>query len=257
MPLSGVRVRLQGYPGKPRRRASPARSLGVVVLIVVAVGVAAVFRHLPHGAGEGKPAGAPASRSDSSKPQQRASAPRSVSPPAVSPGPAVSKSASPPPVSPGPAVSRSASPPAVSLGPAVPTQSTAPTASRPRPDSKVDSTGAPGAITHPVTKPANNTATAGSASKVAPGASATGDPLIPHGSGRRYHVRVGAFADRPAAEELTTRLRALGYAARIEGARPFLVLVGGFLDEPTAGRLVSHLRGQGFDAVMVSANAPQ
>jgi cell division septation protein DedD len=227
MPSSGVRVRLQGYPGKPRRRPSPARSFGVVVLIVTAVGVAAVFRHLPRGAGEGKPTAAPAARSDVSKPQQRVPASRPASPRAVSPDPAVR------------------------------TKSTAPAASPPRPDAKVDPTRAPSTTTHAVPKAANSTATAGSAPKAAPGTSVTGDPLILRGGARRYHVRVGAFADRSPAEELATRLRGLGYAARIEGARPFLVLVGGYLDEPTAGRLVSHLRGQGFDAVMVSSNAPQ
>jgi cell division septation protein DedD len=97
----------------------------------------------------------------------------------------------------------------------------------------------------------------GSAPKVAPGAGVTGDPPILHAGGRRYHVQAGAFADKQAAQELTTRLRALGYAVRIVGAQPFLVLVGGYLDEPTAGRLVSHLRDQGFDAVMNPANAPQ
>ena len=226
MPSSGVRVRLQGYP-RPRRRGSPARSLGVMALIVIAVGVTLVVRHLPRGAGEGKPPAAPAGGPGVSKPQQRVSAPLSVSSPAASPGLAV------------------------------PARPAAPAASVPRPDGKADTTGAPSISTHPVTKAANSATVTGSASKGAPGASATADPPIPHSSGRRYHVQVGAFADKQAAEELTTRLRAFGYAVRIVGAQPFVVLVGGYLDEPTASRLVSHLRGQGFDAVLVSANAPQ
>ena len=226
MASSGVRVRLQGYPGKPRRRVSPARSLGVVVLIVTAVGVTTVFRHLPRGAGEGKPAVAPADRSAVSKPQLRDSAPISPSPP-------------------------------VSTDLAVSAKSAAPAAPRSRPDGNVDRTGAPSTDTHSLKKAANSTATTGSASKVAPRASVPGDPPILHSGTRRYQVRVGAFADKLLAEELTTRLRALGYAVRIVGTQPFLVLVGGYLDEPTAGRLVSHLRGQGFDAVMNPANAPQ
>jgi cell division protein FtsN len=223
MPPSGVRVRLQGYPARPRRTGSPARSLGVMALIVIAVGATLVFRHVPRGAGEGKPA----SGSGVSKPQRRVSAPLSLPSPAASPALAV------------------------------PAKPAAPAASGPRPDGKVNTTAAPSTSTHPVTKAANSTTVTGSASKVAPGASLTGAPPTLHAGGRRYHVQVGAFGDKQAAEELTTRLRALGYAARIVGAQPFLVLVGGYLDEPTASRLVSHLRGQGFDAVLVSANAPQ
>ena len=226
MPPSGVRVRLQGYPGKPRRRGSPARSLGVVVLIVMAVGVTAVVRHLPRGAGEGKPAAAPAGGSDVSKPL-RMSAPLSVSAPVVSPAAAV------------------------------PRQSQASPVSQPGSGGKVGSTGAPSTATRSVTNAPHSTTVTGSTSKVTPGASVTGDPSILRGGGRRYHVRVGEFADKVPAEELTTRLRALGYAARIAGTQPFLVLVGGYLDQPTASRLVSHLRDQGFDAVMNPAKAPQ
>jgi len=227
MPPSGVHVRLQGYPGKPRRRGSPARSLGVVVLIVTAVGVTMVFRHLPRGAGEGKPAAAPAGGSNVSKPQQRTSAPLTVSAPVVSPAAAV------PPRSQPPAVLQPAS------------------------GGKAGSTGEPSAATRPVTNPPHSPPVTGSTLKVTPGASVSVDPSILRSGGRRYHVRVGEFADKVPAEELTTRLRALGYAARIVGAQPFLVLVGGYLDETTASRLVSHLRGQGFDAVMSPTNAPQ
>jgi cell division septation protein DedD len=67
----------------------------------------------------------------------------------------------------------------------------------------------------------------------------------------------GAFTDKPPADELATRLRALGYAARVAGVQPFVVLVGGYLDEPTAGRLVSNLQARGFDAVMNPANTPK
>ncbi len=222
-PPSGVRVRLQGHPGKPRGRSSRGRSLGVVMLIVAAAGVTAVSRLLPHGAGESKAPAVPVGGAHVSKPQGRASAPVSGSAPTASPMPAVSAK---------------------------------PAAPSPRPDGNASSAGAPRTATRPVTKAANGTAKTGSASKVAPGASVAGDSLIVNG-GRRYRIRVGEFADRQPAEELKTRLRALGYAARIVGAQPFLVLVGGYLDEPTAGRLVSHLRDQGFDAVMNPANAPQ
>ena len=106
MPPSGVRVRLQGYPGRPRRRGSPVRSLGVVVLIVTVLGVTAVFRHLPRGAGEGKPAAAHTGVSDASQPQQRVSAPLSAPSPAVSPEPAVHVQPA------APAISPSSPPPA-------------------------------------------------------------------------------------------------------------------------------------------------
>ncbi len=77
-------------------------------------------------------------------------------------------------------------------------------------------------------------------------------PVVQGGGERRYHVQVGALADKAAAEELAGRVRVLGYAVRVVGAQPFLVWVGGYLDEPTAGRLLLHLRGQGFDAVLNS-----
>lgn len=222
---SGVRVRLQGYPGRPRRRGSSARSLGVVVLIVTVLGVTVVSRHLPRGAGEGKPATAHTGVSYASKPQRRVSAPSSAPSPVVSPEPAVR------------------------VQPAAPTVS-------PWPDGKVGSTGTPRTTTRPVTKAADGTLTTGPGSKVATGESATGAPVL-SGGGRRYRVQVGAFADRPPADELATRLRALGYAARVAGVQPFVVLVGGYLDEPTAGRLVSNLQAQGFDAVMNPASTPK
>lgn len=223
MSSSGVAVRLQGYGGARRQHASPWRRLGAVVLIGMAVAVTAVFRHLSHGSGEGQPMAAtrPTGASEVSKPE------------------------------PAPAVPTSVSPQAISTDLAVRTESAAPAAAPPRADGSGVSTGASGTTTRPLTKAAKDGVVAGPAPKATAGSSGHGDPpTLYGGSGRRYHVQVGAFADKAPAEELAGRLRGLGYAVRIVGARPFLVRVGGYLDEPTAARLVSHLRGQGFDAVM-------
>ena len=86
----------------------------------------------------------------------------------------------------------------------------------------------------------------------APAASGAGGhpPVVGGGVGGRYHVQVGPPVDKAAAAELARQLRALGYAVKIVGAKPYLVWVGGYLDAPTAERLISRLRGQGFNAVL-------
>lgn len=66
----------------------------------------------------------------------------------------------------------------------------------------------------------------------------------------RFHVQVGAFMDRPSAEVIVQRLRALGFAVRLVGDRPFLVWVGGYLDRTTAESLRMHLHAVGIDATL-------
>jgi cell division septation protein DedD len=66
----------------------------------------------------------------------------------------------------------------------------------------------------------------------------------------RFHVQVGAFTDRPSAEVIVQRLRALGFAVRLVGDRPFLVWVGGYLDRTTAESLRMHLHAVGIDATL-------
>jgi len=66
----------------------------------------------------------------------------------------------------------------------------------------------------------------------------------------RFHVQVGVFTDRPSAEVIVQRLRALGFAVRLVGDRPFLVWVGGYLDRTTAESLRMHLHAVGIDATL-------
>lgn len=216
-------VRLQGYARMPRRRLPPWIRLGTMALIVITVAMTAVFRHLSHRSGEGRPFVAASLQDDSavSTPLSPSSLAPSFSTPKVSTD-----------------LSRRAEP-AASIVPPTPPSGTA-TGSQ-----------AANTTTHSATKPTKENPVLEPTPKVSAASSVNGLPPVVHvGGGRRYHVQVGALADRAAAEELAGRLRGLGYAVRIVGAKPSLVWVGGYLDEPTAGRLISHLRGQGFDAVL-------
>lgn len=218
---TGAAVRLQGYGRRPRRPSSPWLRLGVMALIVIAVAVTALFRHLSHLAGDGL---------------QLAAAPSKVRPDVSRPTPASAVSTA--------GVSANVlmrAEPAAPVAPPAPSIGT------------TMSGGGPSTTAPAVAKPMNEAPVAGPPVKAAAASGGNGSPpSIPGGGGRRYHVQVGAFADKAAAEELAGRLRVLGYAVKIVGAQPFLVWVGGYLDEPTAGRLLAHLRGQGFDAVLNS-----
>jgi hypothetical protein len=122
-----------------------------------------------------------------------------------------------------------------------------------RPGDLATNSQAPNITTPSVAKPPKENPTPVPTPNPSPVSTVNGHPpVVQGGGGRRYHVQVGALADKAAAEELAGRVRALGYAVRVVGAQPFLVWVGGYLDEPTAGRLLSHLQGQGFDAVLNS-----
>ena len=210
---SPVAVRLQGYARRPRRRYSPSLRLGALALIVVAIAFTAVFRHLSHGSGKGSPF-------------------------AAAPPPSRSASVSAPKVS-----TNLVTPPEPSASVAPPTRRGDPAAS----------SQAPNITTPSVAKPPQQNSAPVPTPNPSAVSSVNGHPPVVQGvGGRRYHVQVGALADKAAAEELAGRVRVLGYAVRVVGAQPFLVWVGGYLDEPTAGRLVLHLRGQGFDAVLNS-----
>ena len=216
-------VRLQGYGRMPRRRLSPWIRLSTMALIVIAVAMTAVFRHLSHRSGEGRPFAAASLKDDSnvSTPRLPSSLSSSFSTPVVSTD------------------LSSRAEPAASIVP-----STAPYGA-------ATGSQAPNTTTHSTAKPTKENPVLEPTPRISAASSVNGHPPIAHvGGGPRYHVQVGALADRAAAEELAGRLRVLGYAVRIVGAKPFLVWVGGYLDEPTAGRLISHLRGQGFDAIL-------
>ena len=66
----------------------------------------------------------------------------------------------------------------------------------------------------------------------------------------RFHVQVGSFDTREAADALLRQLRGRGYAATLVEGPPFRVWVGGYLDRATAERLVTYLRSSGFDAIL-------
>jgi cell division protein FtsN len=219
-----VAVRLQGYARRPRRY-SPWLRLGAMALIVFAVAFSAVFRHLSHGSGEGSPFAAAPPKDDAAVAQPE----------------------------PPPSRSTSVSPPEVSTNLLIPTEPSASVAPPTRPEDNAASSQAPDITTHSVAKPPKENSVPVPTPNPSAVSSVHGHPAAVQGSGgRRYHVQVGALADKAAAEELAGRVRVLGYAVRVVGAQPFLVWVGGYLDEPTAGRLLSHLRGQGFDAVLHS-----
>ncbi len=223
---SAVAVRLQGYGRGPRRRYSLWFRLSTMGLIVFAVAFTAVFRHLSHGSGGGSPFAA-APRKDAA----------AVSQPEPPPSRSISVAA-----------------PQVSTNLVIPAEPLASIAPPTRPADNAAGSQASNITSHSVAKPPKEP----SVSVPTPSPSAVSSvnghaPIVPGNGGRRYHVQVGALADRAAAEELAGRVRALGYAVRVVGAQPFLVWVGGYLDEPTAGRLLTHLRGQGFDAVLTSA----
>ncbi len=222
---STVAVRLQGYARRPRRRSSPWLRLGAMALIVFAVAFTAVFRHLSHGSGEGSPFAAAPPKDDGavSQPEPLPSRSTSVSTPKISTN---------------------------LVTPAEPSASGAPPT---RPGDLAASSQAPNITTHSVAKPPKESSAPVPTPNPPAVSSVNGHPPeVQGGGGRRYHVQVGALADKAAAEELAGRVRVLGYAVRVVGTQPFLVWVGGYLDEPTAGRLLSHLRGQGFDAVLNS-----
>jgi cell division septation protein DedD len=217
-------VRLRGY-ARPRRRVSPWVRLATMALIVITVAIAAVFRHLSHRSGDGQPSAAASLQKgpDGSRPG-----------PASSPSPTLST----------PAVSASLlvdAKPAVSVAPPQ------------RPSGNATAGPALNTTPHATTKPLQPKAVPAPSSSPPASSAVNGNPpIVRAAGGRRYHVQVGALADRVGAEELAGRLRILGYAVRIVGAKPFHVWVGGYLDEPTAGRLITNLRGQGFDAVLSS-----
>jgi cell division protein FtsN len=218
---SAVAVRLQGYARRPRRHYSPWLRFGALALMVFAVAFTMAFRHLSHGSGEGSPLAAAPQKGGAaaSKPEPPPSRSASVSTPKV---------------------------PTSLVTPAEPSASVPPPA---RPGDLAATSQAPNMATHSVTKLVP-------APSPSPVSSVNGHPpAVPGAGGRRYHVQVGALADKAAAEELAGRVRVLGYAVRVVGAQPFLVWVGGYLDEPTAGRLLSQLRGQGFDAVLNSGGS--
>lgn len=214
-------VRLKGYGRRSRQRSAPWLRLGAMALIVLSVAVVMIFRHLPRGAGEGPPLAAA---------------------PQLNPASAFSTSVAAPNVA------------TDALGgadPAVPVSSSS------RPNGNAGGSQASGPVTPPVTKALK--ASDVSAPTPSPSADSNGNartPVVQGSAGPRYHVQVGAAADKTGAEELARQLRALGYAVRVVGAQPYLVWVGGYLDEPTAGRLLAQLRGQGFDAALNPQRTP-
>lgn len=214
-------VRLKGYGRRSRQRSVPWLRLGAMALIVLSVAVVMIFRHLPRGAGEAPPLAAA---------------------PQTSPASALSTSVAAPQVS------------TDSLGgaePAVPASSSA------RPNGNAGGSQASGPVTPPVTKALKASYVLASTPNTSADSNGNARPPVVQGAaGRRYHVQIGAAADKAGAEELARQLRALGYAVRVVGAQPYLVWVGGYLDEPTAERLLAQLRGQGFDAVLNSQRTP-
>lgn len=226
---SAVAVRLEGYGRVSHRRLAPWLRLGAVVLIVVAVAITMVFRHLSRGSEEGTPLTAAPPRGDIAVSTLTPAAPLS---------PSESNSRISTTLLPGPESTDPVPPPTVPTADATTNE-----ASSPVPPS--------------VTKAIKATRVPAPTPSPSPVSSATGHAAGVHGDTvRRYHVQAGSLPDRAAAEELARRLRALGYAVRILGTHPFLVWVGGYLDEPTAGRLLSNLREQGFDAVLNSETPP-
>jgi cell division protein FtsN len=219
-------VRLQGYARRPGRRYPLWLRLSAIALIVFGVAFTALFRHLSHGSGGGSPFEA--------APRRDAAAVSQPEPP--------------------PSRSTSVATPQVSTNLVIPAEPLASVAAPTRPEDHTAGSQASNITSHSVAKPPKDTSVSVPTPRPSAVSSVNGHaPIVPGNGGRRYHVQVGALADRAAAEELAGRVRALGYAVRVVGAQPFLVWVGGYLDEPTAGRLLTHLRGQGFDAVLTSA----
>ena len=215
-------VRLQGY-ARPPRHLSPRIRLGTVALIVIAVAIAAVFRHPSHRSGGGQPSAAASLPYGSAVSQSR--------PASFSPAPSTVT-----------LTNRSVA--GERLASLAPSQQV---------DGDAIAGQSPQATTHAATKATQARPTVPSTPETSAGSDAMVDTSIVHAGGvRRYHVQVGKSANRATAERLVERLRSLGYAVRIAGTGPFFVWVGGYLDPPTAGRLMGLLRKQGFDAVLNS-----
>lgn len=74
----------------------------------------------------------------------------------------------------------------------------------------------------------------------------------PSSSGTLYRVQVGAFSQRPNAENLKTRLAELGYEAVVTSGPPFRVQTGAFSSRDNAQNLSEELRGKGFEVAIVN-----
>ncbi|HEV2439077.1 MAG TPA: SPOR domain-containing protein [bacterium] len=92
--------------------------------------------------------------------------------------------------------------------------------------------------------PSGSAATGGS---TAPSSETPGAPVI----AGRFHVQVGAFAERQNAEALAVRIRAHGYAVTVAAGPPYRVWVGGYFDVATAERLAANLLQDGFASTLV------
>jgi cell division protein FtsN len=92
---------------------------------------------------------------------------------------------------------------------------------------------------------------AGPEIQIAPvkGGGPTTTPEIPSPPSR-FHVEVGSFDDRGAADTRVTELRARGYAVTLVEGPPYRVWVGGYLDRSTAERLAANLTAAGFEVTL-------
>ena len=74
--------------------------------------------------------------------------------------------------------------------------------------------------------------------------------------GRTWSAQVGAFALKPEAEKVVSRLAAHGYEARVTDEKPFRVRIGRFADRADAVALIAKLKGEKTPAILVEAERP-
>jgi cell division septation protein DedD len=72
----------------------------------------------------------------------------------------------------------------------------------------------------------------------------------------KWSVQVAAYASQPEAARLTSRLKELGYAARVSGDGPFRVRVGRYQTLAAATAMVARLKAAKFTAIVVDAERP-
>lgn len=72
----------------------------------------------------------------------------------------------------------------------------------------------------------------------------------------KWSVQVAAYGARGDATRLETRLKALGYAARVTGGGPFRVRVGRFASLADASAMVQKLKAAKFTAIVVETELP-